>query len=245
MKLHPEILNIYDFNLVFDAVRTLLKLNSRLMRLYKQLRKSWRKEQLKGTERSCFIVISEVEDLWLLGKSYKSLKHTETDYSRDRLFSLYRTVAPDAVHWCVCDMQCHWRAYTVPDSNYLWSIDGYLKLALYGIEIYAEIDAYSYHIIWIYVRITAHTEISVLIQYLNTVEMLGVQSQVVWSDQEEETVLLTEAHYRLWWLYDSDVLLKNIYIYDSSVFNQQIENWWRQMSKEQLFKWWVSCEILI
>lgn len=79
-------------------------------------------------------------------------------------------------------MQRRRGVYTVPGPNFLWSIDGYLKLVLYSIEIYAGIDAYSWYIIWIYVGITARTEVSVLKQFLNVVEMLEVQSQVVQSD---------------------------------------------------------------
>ena len=120
-----------------------------------------------------------------------------------------------------------------------------MKLQLYDIEIYAAIDAYSWYIIWIYVKITACTEVSILQQFLNAIEKLGIQSQIAWSDWGAETVLLAEAHHKFWWLYDPDILLKNCYFYGSSVFNQQIEAWWGQMSKEQLFKWWISCENFI
>ena len=34
-------------------------------------------------------------------------------------------------------------AYTVPGPNFVWSIDGHHKLSMYGIEIYAGIDAFS------------------------------------------------------------------------------------------------------
>jgi hypothetical protein len=130
----------------------------------------------------------------------------------------------------------------VPGPNFLWSIDGYLKLALYGIEIYAAIDAYSRYIIWIYVGITARTAVSVLKQFLDVLEMLGVQSQVVRSDRGGETVLLAEAHHAFRRSYDPDISLEDCYFYGSSVFNQRIESWWGQMSKGQLWKWRVSCE---
>lgn len=175
---------------------------------------------------------------------YNSLKHIITNYSRDRLFSLYRTIAPEAVHRRACDMQRVREAYLVPGPNYLWSIDGYLKLEPYGIEIYAAIDAYSRHIIWIYVGITARTEVSVLRQFLDTVEILGIQSQIVRSDRGAETVLLAEAHHKLRRSYDPEILLKKCYFYGSSVFNQRIEAWWGQMSKGQLFKWRVSYKTL-
>ena len=70
----------------------------------------------------------------------------------------------------------------MPGPNYLWFIDGYLKLQLYEIEIYASIDAYSRYIIWVYVGITARTEVSVVRQFLDVLEMTETQSQIVQSD---------------------------------------------------------------
>ena len=60
---------------------------------------------------------------------------------------MYRTIAPDAVERRWKDMQRHRGAYIVPGHDYVWSIDGYLKLEPCGIEIYAGIDAYSWYII--------------------------------------------------------------------------------------------------
>ena len=47
-----------------------------------------------------------------------------------------------------------------------------MKLQPYGIEVYAAIDAYSRYIIWIYVGISARTQVSVVRQYLDTVKTL-------------------------------------------------------------------------
>ncbi len=46
-------------------------------------------------------------------------------------------------------------------------MDGYMKLLLYGIEIYVAIDTYSQYIIWIYVGVFKITVISILRQYFN------------------------------------------------------------------------------
>ena len=40
-------------------------------------------------------------------------------------------------------------------------------------------------------------EVSVLRQYLDTLEMLGIQSQVVQFDREVETILLAKTYYKL------------------------------------------------
>ena len=72
-------------------------------------------------------------------------------------------IASDTVKQHAHNMQHKQQAYVVLSSNFMWSIDDYMKLESYDIEIYADIDAYSHYIIWIYVRITACTTVSVLI----------------------------------------------------------------------------------
>ena len=137
-------------------------------------------------------------------------------------------------------MQCHQDAYIVSDSNFLWSVDDYLKLKSYDIEIYADINAHFCYIIWIYVKITACMTVSVLRQFLNVVDEIKLQSWIIWSDQDSETSLLTETHHKFIRAYDSDISLEDCYFYDTSVKNQRIEIWWRQLMKEQLFKWCVD-----
>ena len=173
----------------------------------------------------------------MLGKLYDTLKYSKTNYSRDRLFSLFRTVAPEAVERRTYDMQrCRGR-YIVPGPNFVWSIDGYMKLEPYGIEIYAGIDTYSRYMIWTYVGISARTQVSVLTQFLDVVDEIGLQSRIVRSDKGTETTLLAEAHHKLLKAYDPDIPLVNCYFYGSSVNNQRIERWWGTLTKGQLFKW--------
>jgi hypothetical protein len=40
-------------------------------------------------------------------------------------------------------------------------MDDYIKLSLYGIEIYAATDGYSRYILWVYIGISTRTAISV------------------------------------------------------------------------------------
>ena len=94
-------------------------------------------------------------------------------------------------------MQRHHDEYIVPDPNFLWSVDGYLKLVSYDIEIYGAIDVYLRYIIWIYVDILDRTAISVLRQYLDTIEILNQHPRFVRSDHDDETVILTQVHHLL------------------------------------------------
>lgn len=131
-------------------------------------------------------------------------------------------------------------AYIVPGPNFVWSIDGHLKLEAFGFEIYAGVDAYSRYIIWVYVGITARTAVSVLRQFLDVVKEIQRQPRIIRSDRGTETVLLAEGHHRLLRAHDPEISLKDCYFYGPSTKNQRIESWWAQLAKEQIFKWRVS-----
>jgi Clr5 domain len=169
---------------------------------------------------------------------YLSIKFL-TDFSSDRLFSIYRTLVPNAIERRTHNMQRHRGEYIIPGPNFVWSVDRYLKLAPYDIEVYAAINAYSRYIIWIYVGTSARTAVSVLRQYLDTVEMLGQHSRFIRSDHGTETVLLASAHYQLQRMIDSDIEFPACYLYGSSTTNQRIEAWWNQLTKGLLFRWRV------
>ena len=87
--------------------------------------------------------------------------------------------------------------WTVPGPNYTWSIDGYAKLAVYGFEVYAAVDAYSRFIPWFFVGHSAFTAQSVVLQYLHVVTQTGILPRIFRSDRGGETSLLARAHYFL------------------------------------------------
>ncbi len=134
------------------------------------------------------------------------------------------------------DLQWHQGKYIVSEPNYLWSLDGYLKLVHYGIEIYA---------VWIYVGVSARTSVSVLKQYLNTVQDLQHMLLILRLDQGTETPLCTDAHLHLrrTHSYEPDLLFNSCYLYGTSTANQRIEVWWAQLSKGGVYAWRV-CTLL-
>lgn len=95
---------------------------------------------------------------------------------------MVKTLDPEGLAARTQRLQRHRGQYIVPGPNYVWSVDRYLKLINYGIEIYAAIDAYSRYIVWCYVGISARTSISVCRQYLDTVATLGFIPQAIRSD---------------------------------------------------------------
>jgi hypothetical protein len=128
--------------------------------------------------------------------------------------------------------------YTTSGPNFLWCLDGHDKLAQYGIQIYAAVDAYSRKIIWFYCGISNRTAISVANQYLNAVQAIGICPRFIRTDRGTETVLLADLHFSFfieaalreqWSEQDYESLqISDCYIYGPSTRNIRIEGLWRQ-----------------
>jgi hypothetical protein len=157
---------------------------------------------------------------------------------------MYREMAPDAVERRLKDMQRRRGKYTTPGPDFIWSIDGYMKLEPCGIEIYAVIDAYSRYIIWIYVGISARTAVSVLHQYLWVLRdnngRVRRLPRIIRSDHGTETVLIAGAHHQLHQAQNPDIPQSQCYFSGRSTDNVRIESWWGQLTKELLFRWRVN-----
>jgi hypothetical protein len=128
--------------------------------------------------------------------------------------------------------------YVTAGPDYLWCLDGHDKLAQYGIEIYAAVDAYSRKIIWFYVGNSNRTQLSVLRQYLVAVKARGLCPSFIRTDKGTETIMLADAHFSLFteaalaehWPdeeYDS-LRITDCYIYGPSTRNVRVEGLWRQ-----------------
>lgn len=131
--------------------------------------------------------------------------------------------------------------YIVPGPDFLWSVDGHDKLAPFGIQIYACIDAYSRHIIWIYVGISSRTAQSVKKQYLETVRSRTYHPKFVRSDHGVETPLMAEAQFALSSRSSNGIeKFGDCYLYGGSIHNQRIERFWGILQQFQLGEWRVS-----
>jgi hypothetical protein len=115
-----------------------------------------------------------------------------------------------------------------------------MKLEPWGIEIYAAIDAYSRHIVWIYVGITARTQISTLYQYREALKTTYKRPWKIRSDRGTETTMLGDCHLALCKKNDSDIKFDDVYIYGTSTKNQRIEQWWQHLTASQTNPWIVS-----
>jgi hypothetical protein len=162
-------------------------------------------------------------------------------FIRNRLFSLVKELNPQGVEErrrCVRQRHGRWKS---PGPNYMWSIDAHLKLQFYGIEVYAAIDTFSRYVIWSYVGNSGTTAVSVVRQYLDTVEDIGMHPRLLMSDHGGETTLIADAHFTLIRSLEG---LENLpfaesYRFATSRENQRIESWWNQQTKGCLKQWQV------
>jgi len=78
------------------------------------------------------------------GYTYQTLRQSGIPVAHDRMFSIIKELDPTGVANRRLFLSSSPRGgYFVPGPNFVWSVDGHHKLSIYGIEIYAGIDAYS------------------------------------------------------------------------------------------------------
>ncbi len=162
-----------------------------------------------------------------------------TRYSA-QLYNLIKILNPDSVAQWRYDLQWTWDKYIVSGLNFIWSIDGYCKLNMFGFEIYRVMNAYSQYIVWIYIEVSAHISISCLWQFLNTTKKTDKILRIIRSDWEMKTGLLAAAHHCLHHSYKLNILFKNCFFYETSTKIQQIESWWNQLNKMLIYCWCVG-----
>jgi transposase InsO family protein len=117
----------------------------------------------------------------------------------------------------------------------VWHVDGYMKLAQFGVEVYAAIDGYSRYILWIYVGISTRTAVSVLAQFLDTLADLSYQPEIIRSDLGSETSLIGDAQWALRQVFNPEAAHGDCFWLGRSTDNQRIEAWWAQLSKSCTF----------
>jgi transposase InsO family protein len=129
------------------------------------------------------------------------------------------------------------RPFWVKGPNRVWSVDGHDKLARFGFEIYAAIDAYSRFILWCYTGHSNRTAVSVDKQFLETVRATGKFPKVIRSDMGSETSLLCNSQLTLRRAEKPGLLFRKAYSFGTSTKNQRIEHWWNLLADGQTQTW--------
>ena len=158
------------------------------------------------------------------------------------MHTIARELNPEGFNRRVSRHTIHRGAVVTPGPNYAWSLDGYCKLELVGIQIYAAVDVYSRHVMWAYVGISGRTAVSVLAQYLSTARDSSVIPLFLRTDRGVETPLAADAHYHLSSVSrprdDGEPLgFTDCFKFGTSKQNPRIETWWAQLSKSATHRW--------
>jgi hypothetical protein len=144
--------------------------------------------------------------------------------------------------------------YTTDGPNEVWALDGHDKLAAFGFQIYAGIDAYSRRVIWAYCGTANRSSFSVLKQYLQAVKEQGHCPRFVRTDKGGETILAAAAHHTLYLealaaeLVENDGTNENLleccWIWGPSWRNVKIERLWGQLGEEVTYKWSLLFQLI-
>lgn len=117
---------------------------------------------------------------------------------------------------------------------------GFMKMAEFGLQMYAAIDEYSRYVLWIYVGVPSRTSVSVYRQYLDVVSGSGHLPQIVRTELDAETTLIGDAHWALRRASHPEIAQADCYSSGRSTEHTRREGWWSQLSKSSVFIWRVS-----
>jgi hypothetical protein len=114
--------------------------------------------------------------------------------------------------------------YSVPGPNYLWHMDGNLKLVMYGLVLHGAIDGYSRYIIYLEANVNNRAP-TVLEAFKRGVERVGQIPERVRADKggENRDVAL--------WMLMTRGQHSGCFITGRSVHNQRIERLWREVNR--------------
>ena len=125
--------------------------------------------------------------------------------------------------------------------NHTWSMDGHCKFEAWGVQRSAAVDLYSRYVTWVYVGISGRTALSVLAQYLATLQDGQIMPRLIRTDRGAETPLAADAHYYLRsvarLVRGQPLGFSECFRYGTSKQNSRVETWWAQQSKSALGRW--------
>ncbi|KAI0885049.1 uncharacterized protein GGS22DRAFT_137816 [Annulohypoxylon maeteangense] len=192
-------------------------------------------------------------------------RHAHIPITRSGSYNVYRQRYPEAVRQRRNNRpgneERRGRRFTVPGPNYVWSMDGHMKLRFAGFEIYACIDAYSRKILWCNVSRSNSLPINVLNQYLLSIKTLGFRPWLTRTDHGVETPLMAMAHFQLAMHNKPTVIVRDAdginreraqghvfwdsHRWGTSRQNRKIEQWWEQLLRKVVRRWIAYFESLV
>jgi hypothetical protein len=118
------------------------------------------------------------------------------------------------------------RAYFSKGPHFIWHVDGYDKLKLYGICISGAIDGFSRYVVWLEANTTNSDPSVIGGYYLNALQRFGGCPSVIHADFGTENVRIRDIQTQLRPAGTSVSGGPPSYIEGTSTTNQKIESWW-------------------
>ena len=131
------------------------------------------------------------------------------------------------------------RQYKGRGPNFLWHIDGFVKLKPYGFCIQGGIDGYSRRILWLEVGISNNKPAFIAKYFVGCVKVAGGTACIVRANLGTENTYV--AGIQRFLRNDScDSFFKDkSFMYGRSISNQQIEALWSQL-RRRCASWWME-----
>ena len=149
-----------------------------------------------------------------------------------------RIIDPEGVE-CRKRRRLKRRRYITPGPNFLWHIDGWDKLAPFGIFIHGAVDGFSRRILWLEANSTNKNPSVIASHYLCTVQQLeGVPVRMRCDKGTENTIIgVLQQFFR--WHDNDDFGGSKSFVQGKSSGNQHIEAWWSKF-REGGGGWWIN-----
>ena len=118
--------------------------------------------------------------------------------TRDTVMKFLRIIDPERVE-CRKRRRLKRRRYITPGPNFLWHVDGWDKLAHFGIFFHGAVGGFSRRILWLEANSTNKNPGMIASQYLNTVQQLkGVAVRMRCDKGTENAVIGVLQQYFRW-----------------------------------------------
>ena len=189
------------------------------------------------------VILEELENSCGSFMGYRQLtRHLRRKYNlqvtRDTVMKFLRIIDPEGVE-CRKRRRLKRRRYITPGPNFLWHVDGWDKLAHFGIFIHGAVDGFSRRILWLEANSTNKNPGMIASHYLNTVQQLeGVPARMRCDKGTENAVIgVLQQYFR--WQDDDEFAGRKSFFQGRSSGNQRIEAWWSKL-REGGGGWWIN-----
>lgn len=131
------------------------------------------------------------------------------------------------------------RLYSVQGPNYMWHLDGYDKLKLFGFAIHGAIDGYSRRILWLNVGPSNNDPRLIASYYLSCVQQIRGVPMIMRGDRGTGNLYVAGIQCFLCRNSCDAFSGNDSLMYGRSVSNQRIEAWWSFFRKSET-DWWIT-----